>query len=230
MPRKNNNRKRNSKGRATPSDAWIRDSDPGGVRGFVQTSPLDMVIKPPSMTMTYQPPVGFERRPYWFKKQSSTTFAVSTGGLAAGALSFQLSDVTDFVTLAALFDQYCIYCVVVRFDPEITTGTIGGVFASVIDFDNATVPASLAQLQGYSTYTSMNVLQGACQERVVKVCSTPLVYNGVATSAFLVGQNWVDCANTGVPHYGIRFGVSNNTSAYTIAIQATYYVAFRNTI
>jgi hypothetical protein len=230
MPRKVRSKRSNKTRAGSSSDRWILDSDPGAVRALRQTSPLDLVIKPPIMTFRATPPVGFEKKPYFFKKQVSTTFTVASTGFSASALTFQLTDIADLVTLAGLFDQYCLFAVVVRFDPICSSASINGVLSSVIDFDNAAVPANAAVLQGYSTFMSMNVLPGSCQERMVKVCSTPLVYNGVGTSGFMVGQNWVDCVNTGVPHYGIRFGVDTNTSAYTIAIKSTYYVAFRNNI
>jgi len=228
---KNGRRKNKASKTGTSNDRWLLNSDPGAVRALRQTSPLDLVVKPPSMTFNYTPPVGFEKKPYWFKKQVSTTFSVASSGFSAGALQFQLSDIADLVTLAGVFDQYCLYCVVVRFEPQCSSASFNGILQSVIDFDNAAIPANAALLQGYSTYMSMNVVPGSCQERMVKVCSTPLVYNGATLpSGFMVGQNWLDCVNTAIPHYGIRFGVDTNASTYTVGIKSTYYVAFRNNI
>lgn len=211
------------------SDRWIQNSNPGAVRALIERNPLDLILRPPSMSITQSPPPGFQKKVTWL--QSSLLFTANfstTNNWYAN--SFALSDIPTLAAFAVSFDQYCIYAVKVRFLPKATTSVVGQ-FGSVIDFDNAVQPTSWQQLEDYGNFMSMSLVQGCCQERFIKPCVTPLVYNGAGTG-FATARSWIDSANTGVPHYGVRYGIDNGGPliALQVGVEMTYVIGFRNNI
>jgi len=167
---------------------------------------------------------------------------LSTGPIAI-SIPFIFTDLNQSSTFSALFDQYRITCVVLRFWPAViqTTSnnnadTVQGqtFLANVIDYDDATNPVSLAQMQSYENCKNWPVLSRmTCLKRVIK----PHVAYGMPNSSgtIVVAGNrrsgWIDLAQEGIPHYGFKGWLEQGPSANCLQnwrIDATYYVSFKN--
>lgn len=63
-----------------------------------------------------------------------------------------------------------------------------------------------------------------------------MVYKGVTTTGYAVPKvtPWIDCVDTGVPHYGLRWGIGIRKDASTKAstipyyLQVTHWIAFKS--
>jgi len=193
-------------------------------------------------------------------KQFATTFTVETGLSNVGggtiaanlivssstavlfAVAFCLADLAQAASWTAIFDQYRIDRVLVRFKSRNNAVSVFNIASPngsvpsgfvVIDRDDSAAPASLAALQEYDT---AEYFQGENDVLVeIGPSITPAIYASGAFSAYAVEQGehlWVDVANTSVPYYGIKGGLSGltntTTSSWVWDITAEYIVSFKN--
>jgi len=159
---------------------------------------------------------------------------------------FQLSDVINYTDFTTLFDSYRItkvdYYMQLLTNPEgfveVPTGlTNKGVEAwypvmwYVLDDDDSTVPtlAQLREKQG----VRRKVLK---PNQMIKFSIYPKFQKQTyAGPGGLVGYGpatgWLDCADSGVPHYGIKgcvdFHQNLNNTQYNIEVTARYHLAFK---
>jgi len=190
--------------------------------------------------------------------QAINSFAISTGiGAGTGdtppyivaapsvnsyfSMAFSLQDLSQAATLTALFDQYRIDKVVVKFVPQAQALNVMNVASpnnsvpalyAVLDFDDATALTSLAAATQYDNVQIVPYGEGL--DITVWPSNTPALYASGAFSGYEVQKaQWVDCANTAVGHYGIKGLVTSllalSTSNVVWDIYSKYYVSFRNT-
>lgn len=186
--------------------------------------------------------------------QQVDTFGVSTGVSSStiyqggatevvGAIAFQLSDLDQVSTLSALFDQYRIDRVLLRISTKNQNVNLAQIASPnqayptmrvVCDFDDATAPASTSDLQQYDSCTDLG--PGNSMDIVIEPAVTKAVYASGAFSGYTVessSDQWLDIANTSVPHYGVKFAVAalqaSATYSYQWTVSAWYTVSFRNT-
>jgi hypothetical protein len=230
MPRKGKKKGR-SKGTGNVNAlSWLSNTNAGGANGLVQRAPADFGLRPMDMAIKQTPPKNFPSMIYWLRISFDDTISF-TSTVNTGARSFQLSDLSRAVSLAANFDQYCIHSVIANFDPMMAPGSTitPGVFASAIDLDSVVVPSGPGQLEEYFSYLSMNMAPGVSQERVILPCVTPALYSGSAVfSGYAVTRSWIDSANTSVPHFGIKYAYVGSTGNMTIKVVYTYIIGYRN--
>lgn len=160
------------------------------------------------------------------------------------ALEFRASDLPQWSTMSGLYDQYCITKIVLKFTPMTTTnpinGTVAGInvsnpgiFASVIDYDDATPLTSLAEYQQYQTFRMTPCITTRSHKRIL----TPYIrfYNiqtgGASVPATVKKRQWIDCGESNVSHLGLKiyvdpYGTANAPQLWQVF--ATYYVKFRN--
>jgi hypothetical protein len=175
-------------------------------------------------------PFNFQTNIHWFQTSVDTNFALSTSAITEQNQSFQLVNTAIAASIAGLYDQYAIFAVYIRVSSTGLPASSGsGRIITALDYDNVANLGSIATLLGYSTSTDTSSIE--VQERYVEPCNAPALYNGSAFSAFGQDRMWVDCANTGVPHYGLRCiaDIVSNSGA-VLNFKFTYIICARNII
>lgn len=198
-------------------------------------------------------------RPYpgarFSTRQITETFGTSTGLSGAnsiqqngptgvyGALAFQLSDLANSSTFSSLFDQYRFEKIrlYIRartnaaslFNTASPNAAVPRVFI-VIDRDDSTAPTAITDLMQYDSVATFTGHEDCVIDLVPNV--TPAVFSGGAFSGYSSlpsNSTWIDIANTAVPLYGVKFGVTglsaSTTSSWYWDITAEYVVSFKNT-
>lgn len=159
------------------------------------------------------------------------------------AMGFQLADVNQNSTVGQLFDQYRFEKVKVHFKSRnnaisvFNTASPNGAVPMaylVVDRDDASAPSSLASLLEYDNCVTFTGGEDATVELVPSL--TPAVYAGGAFSGYSVtpsNTGWLDIANSSVPVYGVKGGVSNLTTSTTSSwiwdIIVEVVISFRKT-
>lgn len=152
---------------------------------------------------------------------------------AAGAFTFELSDLPASSELTALYDQYRIDGVRLTFLPRQTSVTNNTLFDQVkgeaklftcIDYNDSNPPATADEVRQYESCKVTSLIK----EHTVYV-KKPLFVN---TS----GQNvsdWVSTANPSTRWYGLKYfaeppGMTSATAQFFYSVEACFYVSFRN--
>lgn len=174
----------------------------------------------------------------------NTNLIQLSSGPIAFSLPFIFTDLNQSSTFSALFDQYKIRCVVLRFWPAViqttsnnSADTVQGqtFFATCLDYDDATNPTSLAQIQSYENCQNWPVL--STRSKPLKRVIRPHVAFGMPNSANTIvtagnrRSSWIDCAQAGIPHFGFKGWLEQGPSANCLQnwrIDATYYISFKN--
>lgn len=187
-------------------------------------------------------------------RQMTETFGTSTGLTGNsivqngptgvfGAIAFQLSDLANSSTFASLFDQYRFERVrlYIRartnaasvFNTASPNAAVPRVFV-VIDRDDNTAPTATTDLMQYDTVGTFTGHEDCVVDLVPNL--TPAVFSGGAFSGYSSlpsNSAWIDIANTAVPMYGVKFGVTglttSTTSSWIWDITGEYVVSFKNT-
>jgi len=170
----------------------------------------------------------------------NTTEAVSP---AFGAYQFKLADCPNSAEFTTLFDQYRIRAVKITFYPVSNVAWTGsastsmpiGEFYSLLDYDDATIPTAIADMNQYSTIR--RTYFNRPHSRYFKPTATQVgVYeSGGATNGYrtLPTSTWFDCSSNTILYYGLKcaYAVSNAASMQkeNIRVTATYYMQFRRT-
>lgn len=194
-------------------------------------------------------------------RQMASTFGIETGLSNIGgssspaqliqngssavyfALGFQLSDLPQSATFAALFDQYKLEKVKIHFKSRNNAVSVfntaspnGGVPTGyvVVDRDDATALSSTSDALQYDNVQSFSGEEDFTVELVPSM--TPPVFASGAFSGYTTVPSdslWIDIANTSVPAYGIKGHIGplavSTTSAWTWDITAEYIVSMRKT-
>jgi len=156
--------------------------------------------------------------------------------------AFALADIPNVASIGALFDQYRIeeihFRLRTRNPGQFMANQASPNYSSaaalvVIDRDDNTAPSTLLELQQYDNCTSFSTQDSL--DVVLEPSITPSIFSGGAFSGYAVsdsGDYWLDLANTGIPHYGIKVGipalVATTTSRFDWDVEAVYKVSFRN--
>jgi hypothetical protein len=159
------------------------------------------------------------------------------------SVAFALADIPNIASLGALFDQYRIERVQYRLrtkNPGVfianqaspNYGTPNMLVA--VDRDDNTAPTTLLEIQQYDNCVSLSAQDSL--DIVFEPSITPTLFAGGAFSGYSVEDSdevWIDMANTGVPHYGLKIGISalvaSTTQRFDWDVTAIYKVSFLNT-
>jgi hypothetical protein len=167
-----------------------------------------------------------------------------TGALNAPALwsiAPSLQDLGQVATMTALFDQYRIDKYEIKFVPQSTAINVMNTASPndsvpslyvVMDFDDSNALASLAAALEYD---SVQVVQYG--EGLMVTINPSMALSTWASGAFsgynIVKSGWLDCANTAIPHYGIKGAFAGlqalSTSNCYWDVFCKVFVSFRNT-
>jgi hypothetical protein len=161
-----------------------------------------------------------------FTVQSSTTVSV------LGGRSFKLNDAPTYASWTALFDKYRIHEIELHFvasgiQENVSTSQVAPVFATALDFDNDTAPASIAEVLRRSRSTECVGTSNLKRHFVPRVAKE--VYNGVASTNYQEAEPrvWLDCASAATPHYGIVYGMGTaSTTSYVYRVHCRMRVEF----
>jgi hypothetical protein len=137
--------------------------------------------------------------------------------------------VSQFSQFASVFDQYRIAEVELWLQPTLpaSTPSPGNVnLFSVVDYDDANVPSSIAQLLEYENAIVSSISNG--HYRKFKPHLAVAAYAGTFTGFSNKAADWIDCASSTVQHYGSKFGM--DTSSVTVGVRAMIriWIQFRN--
>jgi hypothetical protein len=194
----------------------------------------DLRKKNVSWRLVQSPPRGFISSIHWLQTNVTSTNVgtISTSSLTENNYVFQLYQLNAVSSIAALFDQYCIYAVMIRVMVGRSEGDSGnfGNIATAIDYDNVNNLGSFTGLQDYSTCVTSQLEPGVSYERFIKPCVAPVVYQSSGT-AYSVDRQWINSSNTSVQHYGFRLIFSGNAvSGLTYSVFQSYIIGLRNNI
>lgn len=160
----------------------------------------------------------------------ATNFLTSNTGLPTfTATAFTISQVNDFTSFSAVFDQYKIDLIEVWIEPQVTETTAAaadvGTYTTVIDVDDASAPTSNADLQSYSSVVQTKGTQSHYHRFVPSVAVA--VYSGTFTSFAATTSMWLDCGSPNIQHYGIKAASTTAAAIQTYTIQAKLHVSWR---
>lgn len=162
---------------------------------------------------------------------------IPTGAPSQGYSDFfTLNSLPDFTDFTALYDQYMIkgikYTLIPRISNAGPSGAVGnpsilGNIWSVLDYDDTNVPPSLNTLLQYQN------VKRTQYHKIHKRYFKPAVELGVGsplTSSAVKKYQWLDVANTAVPHLGIKLWVDGSLGSYPLEfdLQVKFYMAFKN--
>jgi len=198
-------------------------------------------------------PLGPARGAQLTVRQFLNDFVIATGvtsgnitqtGATAefGAIAFSLQDLPQVASFTALFDQYKIEKVHLRIRPyNEAIAVLANAAANlavpsiyvVVDRDDNNVAGTLNAL---TEYDNMVKIDGSgCLDVILEPSITPAVFASGAFSGYAVSNDqdtWLDVANTAIPYYGVKFGVTALDAAATYTwqwfVEAWYVVSFKN--
>jgi hypothetical protein len=209
---------------------------------------------PPSMPVPHGPTSGAHYTMRQYVQGSDMTLA--TGSAIVGALvrqggstevyaawSFALADVPNLGSVTALFDKY-------RFDRihfrlrsrnnSVATLNVaspnnsGCTMLVVRDPDDSAAPTTLGELKQYSNCQVISTQDSI--DIIFEPTITVSVFSGGVFSGYSVkssSEDWLDVANTTIPHYGIKLGISalaaSTTSKIDWDVEAWYQISFQDT-
>lgn len=151
---------------------------------------------------------------------------------------FTLSDLNGATDLIALYDSYRIRSVEVNFvvcgvqqvtSPYAPTAIVAvPMMTTVIDYNDISVPSSLAELDRYSTV----VTQPSTISFVRKFSPRwqAMVYNGLVSTAYALGSRsaWLSTATSAIPHFGLKYCLGPDSGSglsqrfqYTVRVRYT---------
>lgn len=168
-----------------------------------------------------------------FKRTLFETSVFSIGAAAVyGVRTFNLNQLPSASEFTVLFDQYRIDKIKVVFMPrgdsaEAGTNNNNTKLFTVLDYDDDTAVASIDALCQYENVKCSSVLKDHTRVLVPKFANA--VYQSAVATAYGPSTGWLDCNNSTVPHYGIKYGVSAVAGANIVDIKTTYYLSFKNT-
>lgn len=191
------------------------------------------------------------RQVHVFKRTAylgTVTAQISALGVAtpvANAYVFTLNQLPSVGDFTSLFDQYKITGAKLQLTPALSEGISSPLFGtastlgysrvhSVIDYDDASAPASEDQMLEYGSHKSTAPFQK--HSRFIRPKVLHEIYRSAIATAYAPKSNtYLDMTNTDVPHYGIKVWISApNTTAGTAGsiaykVYQTLYFTCKNT-
>lgn len=185
------------------------------------------------------------RRRYVVANITSSTSSVGVQTNAAGALSFAMSSLPNASEFTALFDAYKIVKVKLDFIPfgdnvnmpldamsnSTSLMSPGGPLITAIDYDDANTPGAATDLLQYQASKVTPV------PRRLKMSLRPKfateVYRSGTSTGYGARSGWLDCANSDIPHYGVKYWMnapSAYSSSFTYQVWADVTIAVKGVI
>jgi len=218
-----------------PVDRELCNDTRAGMPADTVRVAADLHVRPINGVIIESPPKNLRSKVFWYQTTvNANNIGVGTSGNTESNYSFILSNLNEYTSLTTLFDQYCIYSVVCNISVQSmlassNTNTFGRV-TTAIDYDNVSNLGGLSAVQDFGNQETVAVVTGLAIQRYIKPCNSESLYTG-SFGAFGVGRFWIDCASTGVQHYGLRTYWSGNTAfTFNVDYNFTYVMGFRNSM
>jgi len=192
---------------------------------------------------------GLGNQAVWMARPSaSDDFIISDNtGIQYNAFQFQLNQCLNYLKYVAIYDQYRILKVEVKFIPVMTTqiikpvvnGNTAGInpesivpmFYVVRDNDDAQLPVSINELRGRPDCKTVKATQSV--RMIFKPKTTTPVYQDGVTNGYKINQkdDWLDVANSQIAYYGLKtvLETNNDDNAYIYRVMIRYLVEFKGT-
>ncbi len=155
---------------------------------------------------------------------SSVTLPVSTGNYVTLALF------PNYANWTGVFDQYRItraeFWIVPRSSSNFIPGVNHSLLSSVVDYDDDTPLASVAQSMNYPSNLTTPGSNGHYHIFTPHVAVA--AYSGAFTSYGNRTNMWIDCASPSVRHYGMKFVIDPTDVVYTYDFIIRAAIEFRN--
>lgn len=184
--------------------------------------------------------VGNDTRVPWLSRPKSlhtihlsqaleeSTFITSSSTVPVfSSILFNISTISNFLSLAAVFDEYRILEIEVLITPNVTeiiNGLNAGSYITAVDIDDSSIPTSQAQLASYETSIDSKATVSHYHRWVPQFAVA--AYAGAFTSYSMM-TGWLDCNSPNIQHYGIKFGVTVSSVTQEFTYQYRYRCAFR---
>jgi hypothetical protein len=158
-------------------------------------------------------------------------FATSSVAVATfSVFNFTLANLDQVASFQTLFDQYRIakieFATVPRMTGAPTATTNTALFASVIDYDDATALGTFEAATDYQSVLTSSGSDGHFRT-FIPHCAIA-AYSGTFVSYANVPAPWIDCASPGVIHYGIKTAWGITDSVYVMDALFRVTLEFRN--
>lgn len=178
------------------------------------------------------------RQVHWFKRRAGVSVILGNGVTNSQFLgyNFTLSSVINAGEFSALFDQYKITGISLKFylsRSMSNAAQVNGVrprLYIITDYDTSTPPASFDELREYSNCRIWNF----DSEKPFTYFFRPKILNEVYRTAISTGTApvrppWISTSHLDLQHFGIRLGVENIFDAdISIVIEPTFYFGCKN--
>jgi hypothetical protein len=145
------------------------------------------------------------------------------------ARSFAYTDVIQYTSYQALFDQYKID----EIEIWMQAGQAGNnnantypTWYSAIDYDSDSAASALSTLQQYTNVITTPLTQGHYFRFKPHVAEA--LYSGAFTSYGNIKSPWIDSASPGVKHYGFTVGVNVTPAAVQMNMVIRLHFSTRN--
>lgn len=170
----------------------------------------------------------FKRTAFYNGLIAGSTLSDVSGGFIA-----QLNQVPNYTEFTNLYDMYRINGVRWRLSPRANSAEIGtnqGMIKlfTAIDYDDIVTPSLTDMLQ----YESLKVTRSDKEHvRYVKPRVSQAVYQTAVGTGYSSARGWIDCANTTVAHYGLKWLLQQLPAGnQSFDVQVTYYLSFKNVV
>jgi hypothetical protein len=138
-----------------------------------------------------------------------TPISGSNAATVAGSYFFILTNLSNYSSFAAIFDQYMVQAISVeivpRFNAIAASTTSNSPMRVVIDYDDATVLASASAAEQYASCTTIEAHESC--HRTFRPHLAVAAYSGAFTSYKNEPAGWIDIASATVQHYGLKWFV-----------------------
>jgi hypothetical protein len=160
--------------------------------------------------------------------------ATSNVGTSHYERAFSSADISQFSSFANVFDQYMITSVetwMVPKNPSTPSGAAvdKGRCYSVVDYDDVSPLGNAAAAMSYENCIVCPTQMGIYRKFQPHIAVA--AYGGTFTSYQNLTPRWIDCASTGVLHYGVKYITDQADAAvdetvYDLYVRLQY--SFRN--
>jgi len=169
------------------------------------------------------------------------TWPATSGTDGFGGCSHILADLPDDAAYTSIYDQYRIVKVEMWIIPRVTqvdmddTGTRQNPWLMYIveDKDDSTPPSAVESVLAHNSVRVIDLRKKYYFKYYPSV--TPSVFAGGTFSGYSIANGgkkgpWIDCANTSVPYYGLKWAIPGpvaTSNSFSVTTLFRYTVEFR---
>jgi len=171
---------------------------------------------------------GVDNKPYKIVQSAlrQASFATSASVPSFQSYGFAFSDLDQYTSFTAVFDQYKITGIEFWLIPQAPAVLNAGEVATVVDYDDTTNLSTFAAAEDYQNCQVGKTIEGHYRKFVPHIAVA--AYSGAFTSFMNLNEQWIDCSYPGVLHYGVKVASTVTTNAATFDALIRYHVSFRN--